>query len=32
VVSVVIHQRYQWSQWMRLERNLPVLFPGQPGE
>ena len=32
LVSVVIHQRYQWSQWMRLERNLPVLFPSQPGE
>jgi len=29
LVSVVIHQRYQWSQWMRLERNLPVLFPSQ---
>jgi hypothetical protein len=32
LVSVVIHQRYQWSQWMRLERNLPILFPSQPGE
>jgi hypothetical protein len=32
LVSVVIHQRYQWVQWMRLERNLPILFPGQPGE
>jgi hypothetical protein len=32
LVSVVLHQRYQWSQWMRQERNLPVLFPGQPGE
>jgi hypothetical protein len=32
LLSVVIHQRYQWSQWMRLERNLPTLFPGQPGE
>ena len=32
LVSEVIHQRYQWGQWMRLERNLPVLFPGQPGE
>jgi hypothetical protein len=29
LVSVVIHQRYQWSQWMRLERNLPILFPSQ---
>jgi hypothetical protein len=32
LVSVVIHQRYQWSQWMRLERNLRVLSPSQPGE
>ncbi len=32
LVSVVIHQRYQWGQWMRLERNLPILFPSQPGE
>lgn len=32
LVSVVIHQRYQWVQWMRLERNLPILFPSQPGE
>jgi hypothetical protein len=31
VVSVGIHQRYQWRQWMRLGRNLPVLFPSQPG-
>jgi hypothetical protein len=31
LVSVVIHQRYQWGQWMRLERNLPILFPSQPG-
>ena len=32
LVSVVIHQRYQWGQWMRQERNLPILFPSQPGE
>ncbi len=32
LVSIVIHQRYQWGQWMRLERNLPILFPSQPGE
>jgi hypothetical protein len=32
LVSVVIHQRYQWGQWMRQERNLPLLFPSQPGE
>ena len=29
LVSVVLHQRYQW---MRLERNLPILFPSQAGE
>ena len=27
LVSISIHQRYQWRQWMRLERNLPALFP-----
>ena len=32
LISVVIHQRYQWSQWIRLERNLPMLFSSQPGE
>ena len=32
LVSVVIHQRYQWGQWMLLGRNLPVLFPSQPGQ
>jgi hypothetical protein len=32
LVSVVIHQRYQWGIWMRQERNLPILFPSQPGE
>jgi hypothetical protein len=32
LVSVLIHQRYQWSQWMRQSRTLPVLFPSQPGE
>src|SRR5260370_362532 len=25
-----LHQGYQWEQWMRLARNLPVLFPSQP--
>ena len=30
LVSVGLHQRYQWEQWMRLARNLPVLFPSQP--
>ena len=31
LVSVVIHQRYQWEQGTHLERNLPVLFPSKPG-
>jgi hypothetical protein len=30
LLSVVLHQRYQWRQWTRLGRNLPVLFPSQP--
>jgi UPF0716 family protein affecting phage T7 exclusion len=30
LVSVGLHQRYQWRQWMQLERHLPVLFPSQP--
>jgi hypothetical protein len=30
LLSVGLHQRYQWGQWMRLGRNLPVLFPSQP--
>jgi hypothetical protein len=29
-VSMRIQQRYQSGQWMRVERNLPVLFPSQP--
>jgi hypothetical protein len=32
LVSVGLHQRYQWRQWMQLERHLPVLFPSQPSE
>ena len=32
LVSVGLHQRYQWRQWMRLGRTLPVLFPSQPRE
>jgi hypothetical protein len=31
LVSVGLQQRYQSGQWMRVERNLPVLFPSQPG-
>ncbi len=30
LVSVALHQRYQWRQWMQLERHLPVLFPSHP--
>jgi hypothetical protein len=30
LVSVALHQRYQWRQWMYLNRNLPVRFPSQP--
>ena len=32
LASVGLHQRYQWRQWMQLERHLPVLFPSQPRE
>ena len=32
LVSVGLHQRYQWRQWMQLERHLPVLFPSQPSQ
>ncbi len=32
LVSMSIHQRYQWVQWMRLERNLPLLFSILPAE
>jgi hypothetical protein len=30
LVSLGLHQRYQWEQGLRVERNLPVLFPSQP--
>src|SRR5438552_12353475 len=32
LVSVGIQQRYQSGQWMRVERNVPALFPSEPGE
>jgi hypothetical protein len=32
LVSVGVQQRYQSGQWTRVERNLPTLFPSQPGE
>jgi uncharacterized protein involved in exopolysaccharide biosynthesis len=31
LVSVSLHQRYQWRKWVVLDRNQPVLFPSQPG-
>lgn len=31
LVSLFLHQRYQWLQWMRVERNLPMLFSRTPG-
>src|SRR5215469_16604883 len=30
LVSLGLHQRYQWKQFMRMGRRLPVLFPSQP--
>ncbi len=30
LLSLGVHQRYQWGQWRRTEQNLAVLFPGQP--
>ncbi|SRR5579884_251956 len=29
LASVVLHQRYQHMQWIRLEQTLPVHFPAQ---
>jgi hypothetical protein len=30
LLSVALLQRYQWKQWMRQARTMPVLFPNQP--
>jgi hypothetical protein len=30
LVSVGLHQRYQWRKWVVLDRNQPVLFPSPP--
>jgi hypothetical protein len=30
LMSVIIHQRYQWRQWTRQGRTMPTLFPSQP--
>jgi hypothetical protein len=32
LVSLGLHQRYQWRQGLRMERSLPVLFPSQAGK
>ena len=32
LVSLGLHQRYQWKQFMHMERSLPVLFPSQTGK
>jgi hypothetical protein len=29
LVSVGLHQRYEWRQWLQLGRGLPALFPSQ---
>ena len=30
LLSMALLQRYQWWQWMRQARTMPVLFPSQP--
>ena len=30
LLSLALLQRYQWRQWMRQARAMPVLFPSQP--
>ena len=30
LLSMALLQRYQWRQWMRQARTMPVLFPSQP--
>ncbi len=32
LVSLGLHQRYQWKQWLQLGRDRPAVFPSQPGE
>ena len=32
LMSVGLHQLYQWRNWLRLGRDLPARFPSQPGE
>ena len=31
LLSLTLQQRYQWKQWLRQARAMPVLFPSQPG-
>ncbi len=31
LLSIVLLQRYQWRQFMRLARAMPVFFPSQVG-
>jgi hypothetical protein len=30
LLSVAIHQRYQWAEWARVGRSMPARFPGKP--
>jgi predicted small integral membrane protein len=32
LVSVGLHQLYQWRNWLRLGRDLPARFPGKTGQ
>jgi hypothetical protein len=32
LMSIAIHQRYQWDKFKRSEQNIPVLFPSQARE
>lgn len=32
LLSLTIHLRYQWSQWMRQASTMPVMFPSQPDQ
>jgi hypothetical protein len=30
LVSIGLHQLYQWRNWLQLSRDLPIRFPSQP--
>jgi hypothetical protein len=32
LVSVGLHEHYQWRQWLQLGRDLPAIFPNRPGQ